>query len=223
MKLSEWAKRNGLNYQTVYRWYKNGTLPVRAYQANTGTIIIIEGEEKKEGENMNTKTLQSNYRDYINKAIDRTFDRTFDFYDAIDTDLTKAAINAINNTVGKSTLNKSLWPALSASGLKQNNYRWVELADKFVLVCNIAGFSESDVKITVKSGDIIINGNKQISEDDKEIFSEEHAYFTARYKLPSDVSAENISAKFYNGILQLTLPKKNIMNKEEIEIVINKK
>lgn len=40
MKLSDWAKTQGISYLTAYRWFKNGTLPVKAYQSDSGTIIV---------------------------------------------------------------------------------------------------------------------------------------------------------------------------------------
>jgi putative resolvase len=40
MKLSEWAARNGVHYQTAWRWWKQGTLPVPAQQLASGTILI---------------------------------------------------------------------------------------------------------------------------------------------------------------------------------------
>lgn len=40
MKLSEWAKENGVSYKTAWRWFKNGTLPVPAEQTESGTILV---------------------------------------------------------------------------------------------------------------------------------------------------------------------------------------
>lgn len=40
MKLSDWAKANGISYITAYRWWKQGILPVKAEQIATGTIIV---------------------------------------------------------------------------------------------------------------------------------------------------------------------------------------
>ncbi len=40
MKLKEWADRTGVKYLTAYRWFKAGTLPVKAYQTDSGTIIV---------------------------------------------------------------------------------------------------------------------------------------------------------------------------------------
>ena len=44
MKLSVWAKKQGISYKTAWRWFKAGTLPVRAEQMPSGTIIIHEDE-----------------------------------------------------------------------------------------------------------------------------------------------------------------------------------
>ena len=48
MKLSEWAKQVGISYKTAWRWFKSGTLPVKAEQMASGTIIVYE--PKTEGE-----------------------------------------------------------------------------------------------------------------------------------------------------------------------------
>lgn len=40
MKLSVWAKQQGVSYKTAWRWWKDGKLPVLAEQMPTGTVII---------------------------------------------------------------------------------------------------------------------------------------------------------------------------------------
>ena len=42
MKLSAWAKKNGLTYQTAWRLFKTKQLPVPTTQLNTGTILVHE-------------------------------------------------------------------------------------------------------------------------------------------------------------------------------------
>jgi len=43
MKLSEWAKQQGISYKTAWRWFSEGKLPVHAEQMATGTIIVRTG------------------------------------------------------------------------------------------------------------------------------------------------------------------------------------
>lgn len=40
MRLPEYAKYLGISYKTAWRWWKNGTLPHRAHQTETGVIIV---------------------------------------------------------------------------------------------------------------------------------------------------------------------------------------
>ncbi|HEB33147.1 MAG TPA: IS607 family transposase [Spirochaetes bacterium] len=44
MKLSTWAKKQGISYQTAWRLWKTGRLPLPAEQLATGTIIVKEPE-----------------------------------------------------------------------------------------------------------------------------------------------------------------------------------
>jgi putative resolvase len=44
MKLSEWAKSQGINYQTAFLWFKKGQLLVPAYQTASGTIIVTAAQ-----------------------------------------------------------------------------------------------------------------------------------------------------------------------------------
>ena len=46
MKLSTWAKKQGISYRTAWRWFKQGKLPViEADQTLTGTILVRETSE----------------------------------------------------------------------------------------------------------------------------------------------------------------------------------
>ena len=40
VKLSEWAKQHGLSYRAAYNLFKQGKLPVRTKQLETGTILV---------------------------------------------------------------------------------------------------------------------------------------------------------------------------------------
>ena len=42
MKLSQYAKQQGMSYRTALRWFRDGT--IEGYQAPSGTIIVTEQE-----------------------------------------------------------------------------------------------------------------------------------------------------------------------------------
>ncbi|MBE3563550.1 MAG: IS607 family transposase [Hydrogenibacillus schlegelii] len=49
MKLSEWAKKRGITYKTAWRWVREGKMPVPFEITPSGTILVHEPEEQKEG------------------------------------------------------------------------------------------------------------------------------------------------------------------------------
>jgi len=42
MRLSDWARQQGVHPKTAYRWWRAGTLPVPAYQVNARCIMVGE-------------------------------------------------------------------------------------------------------------------------------------------------------------------------------------
>ncbi|GCE23578.1 hypothetical protein KDK_73780 [Dictyobacter kobayashii] len=46
MKLSQYAKAQGISYRTALRWWKAGQ--IKGYQAETGTIIVEEGKPEEQ-------------------------------------------------------------------------------------------------------------------------------------------------------------------------------
>jgi len=40
VKLSDWAKSQGISYQTAWEWFKHNKLPVKATQTPSGTILV---------------------------------------------------------------------------------------------------------------------------------------------------------------------------------------
>lgn len=40
IKLSVWAKENGIHHKTAYKWYKNGKMPYPTYKIGPKTIVV---------------------------------------------------------------------------------------------------------------------------------------------------------------------------------------
>lgn len=49
MKLSEWAREQGVSYQTAWRWVKDGKMPVPVHQAPSGTWIVEVARKQASG------------------------------------------------------------------------------------------------------------------------------------------------------------------------------
>lgn len=61
MKLSTWAKQNGITYRTAYSWFKTGNLPVKAEQLSTGTILVYPETTSKSSTKVFIYTRVSTY------------------------------------------------------------------------------------------------------------------------------------------------------------------
>lgn len=74
VRLSEWAKREGVHYQTAWKWFRDGTLPVQARQTATGTILVddpAERVEKPVGVALYARVSSADQRDDLDRQIGR--------------------------------------------------------------------------------------------------------------------------------------------------------
>jgi hypothetical protein len=69
MKLNDWAKKAGVKYLTAYRWFKNGTLPVPAYQTDSGTIIVQDNSDALE-QNMSANSAGDAMSVFLKKTVE---------------------------------------------------------------------------------------------------------------------------------------------------------
>jgi putative resolvase len=73
MKLSTWARENGLSYRTAWRMFHAGTLPVEAQQLATGTIIVktrAEGE-KAQGVALYARVSSADQKNDLDRQVAR--------------------------------------------------------------------------------------------------------------------------------------------------------
>ncbi|WP_219470908.1 IS607 family transposase [Nonomuraea rhizosphaerae] len=47
MKLSEWARRNGVHYQTAWQWAREGKMPVPVVRTATGRYMVVDEETEE--------------------------------------------------------------------------------------------------------------------------------------------------------------------------------
>jgi putative resolvase len=75
MKLSNWAKKQGIHYMTAYRWFNEGLLPVKATQLPSGTILVEESPVVNNSTNKEThiycRVSSHNKKDDLERQIQR--------------------------------------------------------------------------------------------------------------------------------------------------------
>jgi HSP20 family protein len=104
--------------------------------------------------------------------------------------------------------NNSFWgknskvPAVNIRDTKEN----------YLVSLAVPGFKKEDFKIDVEGNILTISSEKEDSkEEKKEKYTRKeynYASFSRSFTLPENVKQENIDAAYKDGILELTLPKK---------------
>ena len=88
----------------------------------------------------------------------------------------------------------------------------IEENDKFVLEMAAPGMNKKDFHINLEENVLTISSEKkEEKEETKDNYTRREFYyntFTRSFTLPENVDIENIKADYKNGILTLTLPKK---------------
>jgi len=81
----------------------------------------------------------------------------------------------------------------------------------FILNADFPGFDKKDVNLTIEEGVLTLSANRELdnkSNDGAYRIRERRAgSFSRSFTLPENVLADDISAKFKNGTLSVTIPK----------------
>ena len=104
-------------------------------------------------------------------------------------------------------------------GLKCDIY---EKEGVYHIEMDIPGFDKKDISMEVKDGYLVISASKEdnVNEDEKNYIRRERVYgkYERSFYL-GDLDEERIEAEFANGVLKVTIPKKEkVENKKTIEI-----
>ncbi len=106
--------------------------------------------------------------------------------------------------------------------------RWVpavdiqEQPDRFVIYADVPGVAPQDIEITMENGVLTFKGERNIESE-----AEQNGYkrvervrgsFYRRFSLPDTADAERINAKAVNGVLEITLPKREQLKPRRIAI-----
>ena len=90
----------------------------------------------------------------------------------------------------------------------KNRFKVMNKKDTYVIVGEVPGFTDEEVKVAINNGVLHISGKHQTTENDN-YFSNETAAFEVMYTLPNDINTEAIDAVHRNGVLEISLPKYN--------------
>jgi len=92
-----------------------------------------------------------------------------------------------------------------------------ETKDAYLMDMDLPGLTDKDVEISLKDNLLSISSVKKTKSEKKEDSKEDGEYlirerssmeFMRRFTLPNDIDADAVNAKFVNGVLSVTIPRK---------------
>jgi HSP20 family protein len=109
-----------------------------------------------------------------------------------------------------------------ARGSWSPNVDIYENKDHFVLEAELPGMNREDFDLTVENNVITLRGERHFEKKDEtdNYHRVERAYgsFLRSFTLPNTVSAEGANADYRNGVLRVTLPKREETKARRIEV-----
>jgi HSP20 family protein len=118
------------------------------------------------------------------------------------------------------------WPADEGSSIA--TAQWVpavnieEKSDKFLISADIPGVKPEDVEVSMENGILSIRGERKSEErkEEKGFRRIECSYgaFHRRFALPETADAENVQAKANNGVLEITIGKREASKPKAIKV-----
>lgn len=95
-----------------------------------------------------------------------------------------------------------------------------------ILQAEIPGVKQEDLNITLENNVLTIAGERKFEEEEKKEnfhrIERRFGKFTRSFTMPASVDAENVNAVFENGLLKITLAKKEAFKPKQITIGVNK-
>lgn len=88
----------------------------------------------------------------------------------------------------------------------------IEEEDKIKILADLPGFKKEDIEVYFEDGDLVIKAERKTEEEEKgkDYLRRERRYgmFVRRVAIPSEIDRANVKAKYNNGVLEITLTKK---------------
>lgn len=96
--------------------------------------------------------------------------------------------------------------------------------DSYLIKVELPEVSRDDVKVNLNENTLSISGERRVENEEKRenYHRVERSYgqFYRSFTLPPNVNAEGINAQFKDGVLRLTLPKKEEAKPKQIDVKV---
>jgi HSP20 family protein len=100
-----------------------------------------------------------------------------------------------------------------------------ETANELVVKADLPDVNEKDIDVRVENNLLTIRGErkfeKSISEENYLRVERTYGSFSRSFSLPNTVSPEAIGAEYKNGVLTVTLPKREESKPRQVKVTVN--
>jgi HSP20 family protein len=99
-----------------------------------------------------------------------------------------------------------------------------EDANRLVLKLEVPGIPQEDLQINLENQTLTVKGERKFVKDEKEEnfhrIERRYGSFVRTFTLPSTIETESAQASYENGVLAITLPKKEAAKPKQVKIEI---
>jgi HSP20 family protein len=123
------------------------------------------------------------------------------------------------------------WFNGAANGPESEGVAWnpsvdvYETDNSYVLKADLPGIKKEDINLDVNNNTLTIKGDKifeeKVEKDNYLRIERRYGSFSRSFTLSEKVDKENITANYKNGVLEVTLPKKEEAKPKEIKVEVN--
>ncbi|HYK18473.1 MAG TPA: Hsp20/alpha crystallin family protein [Bryobacteraceae bacterium] len=100
-----------------------------------------------------------------------------------------------------------------------------ETDNELVLKADVPGVEQKDIDIQLENGTLTVKGERKFANEEKgkgfHRLERSYGTFVRYFTVPETVDPENVRADFHNGVLTVTLPKKEIAKPKAIKVQVS--
>ena len=100
-----------------------------------------------------------------------------------------------------------------------------ETENEIVLHADVPGIDEKDIDIKLEDGTLTLKGERKFEQEKKgegyHRIERGYGSFVRCFSVPDSVDPEHVKAAYKNGVLSVTLPKKEVAKPRSIKVAVN--
>lgn len=100
-----------------------------------------------------------------------------------------------------------------------------ENEDNYVIEADLPGMKKEDIELVVVDNLVTVKGERKVEttgrRDGYHRFERQYGGFTRTFEIPGGFKTDDVNAHFEDGVLRVTLPKREEMKPRQIEVKVS--